>query len=120
MELARARCLDAKGSLISAAVLTGWIQTGVLPQTSKPQANRSQSTEIAFDADQLIVGSEQHLECFERIVADAKSDVFVLSTFVAAQADERGREQRERIWRALEEAVSRGVRCHLFYGDIPW
>lgn len=92
------------------------VKTGVLPQTSRPQENRSQSTEIAFDADQLIVGSEQHLERFERIVADAKSDVFVLSTFVAAQADDRGREQRERTWRALEEAVSRGVRCHLFYG----
>ncbi len=92
------------------------VKTGVLPQTSRPQQNRSQSIEIAFDADQLIVGSEQHLECFERIVADAKSDVFVLSTFVAAQADERGREQRERIWLALETAVNRGVRCHLFYG----
>jgi hypothetical protein len=92
------------------------VKTGVLPQTSRPQESRSLSTEIAFEADQLIVGSERHLECFERIVADAKSDVFVLSTFVASQADERGREQRERIWRALEEAVSRGVRCHLFYG----
>ena len=92
------------------------VKTGVLPQTSRAQESRSQSTEIAFEADQLIVGSEQHLECFEWIVTDAKSDVFVLSTFVAAQADERGREQRERIWRALEQAVGRGVRCHLFYG----
>ena len=93
------------------------VKMGVLPQTSRPQENRSESTEIAFDADQLIVGSDRHLECFERIVADTKSEaVFVLSTFVAAQADERGREQRERIWRALEEAVNRSVRCHLFYG----
>ena len=104
----------ASGLLIEALKTT--VKTGVLPKTSRPPVNRSQSTEIAFDADQLIVGSEQHLECFERIVADAKSDVFVLSTFVAAQADESGREQRERIWRALEEAVSKGVRCHLFYG----
>ena len=104
----------ASGLLIEALKTT--VKTGVLPKISRPPVNRSQSTEIAFDADQLIVGSEQHLECFERIVADAKSDVFVLSTFVAAQADESGREQRERIWRALEEAVSKGVRCHLFYG----
>ncbi|HEY9229356.1 MAG TPA: phospholipase D-like domain-containing protein, partial [Gemmatimonadaceae bacterium] len=88
----------------------------MLPPIASPQRGPSLATTIAFDAGQLIVGSEQHLERFEWIVAGAKSDVFVLSTFVAAQADERGKEQRERIWRALEDAVSRGVRCHLFYG----
>ena len=76
------------------------IKTGVLPKIAAPKPRCSQSTQTTFEADQLIVGSEQHLGRFERIVGDAKSDVFVLSTFVASQADERGREQRERIWRA--------------------
>jgi phosphatidylserine/phosphatidylglycerophosphate/cardiolipin synthase-like enzyme len=40
----------------------------------------------------------------------------VLSTFVASQSDQRGKERRERIWKALESAVDRGARCHLFYG----
>ena len=74
----------------------------------KPRArSRSQfePVKIAFKADQLILGSEQHLESFERIVGAAKSDVFVLSTFVASQSDERGKEKRERIWKALECAV---------------
>lgn len=92
------------------------LETGVLPQVSRPQQSRSVSTRTAFHADQLIVGAEEHLARFERILASAKNDVFVLSTFVAAQADEKGKELRERIWRALEDTVTRGVRCHLFYG----
>lgn len=106
---------EGASDLLIAALQTT-IATGVLPPIASPQRSPSLATTIAFDAGQLIVGSEQHLERFERIVAGANSDVFVLSTFVAAQADERGKEQRERIWRALENAVSRGVRCHLFYG----
>lgn len=97
-------------------LLKDTIKTGVLPQASTSQQNTAPAANIAFGADQLIVGSEQHLETFERIVAEAKSDVFVLSTFIAAQADERGEEQRDRVWLALEKAISRGVRCHLFYG----
>ncbi|MGR7995817.1 hypothetical protein [Xanthobacter sp. ZOL 2024] len=106
---------DGASDLLIAALQTT-ITTGVLPPIASPQRDPSPSTTIAFDANQLIVGSEQHLERFEQIVAGARSDVFVLSTFVAAQADERGKEQRERIWRALEDAVNRGVQCHLFCG----
>lgn len=100
-----------------ARALKETLKTGILPQVSNPPANVSPSAQIAFDPDQLIVGAEQHLERFERLVANARSDVFVLSTFVAGQSDEQGKEQRERIWRALEDAVGRGVRCHLFYGS---
>lgn len=97
--------------------LKATIKTGVLPQVSNPPINAAPSARIAFDADQLIVGAEEHLERFERLVANARSDVFVLSTFVAELSDEQGKVLRERIWRALEDAVSRGVRCHLFYGS---
>jgi hypothetical protein len=95
--------------------LQSTIETGQLPQASSSQQSRVQPLKIAFKADELILGSEQYVECFERIIGAAKSDVFVLSTFVASQFEERGRERRERIWKALERAVDRGVRCHLFY-----
>lgn len=96
--------------------LQATIATGELPQASSSKQSRAEPAKIGFDSDQLVVGAEQHLEIFERIVDGAKSDVFVLSTFVASQSDERGREKRGRIWKALERAVDRGVRCHLFYG----
>jgi hypothetical protein len=64
----------------------------------------------------LIVGGDEHLECFERIASQAKSDIFVLSTFVATQSDEKCTERHERIRKAPELACERGVRCHLFYG----
>ena len=41
MELARARCPDAKGRLTSAAVLTGWIRRGLLPTPSYRLGPRS-------------------------------------------------------------------------------
>lgn len=100
------------------AALKTTIKTGVLPQVSNPPPDRPPSAKIAFEADQIIVGAEEHLKAFERLAAKARSDIFLLSTFVAEQADEKGKEHRERIWRALEEAISRGVRCHLFYGTV--
>jgi hypothetical protein len=96
--------------------LQSTIKTGILPDATDPQPSRSLTIETAIAAEQLIVGSEEHLERFEQIVGKAESDVFVLSTFVALQSDERGKERRERVWKALEEACQRGVRCHLFYG----
>jgi hypothetical protein len=92
------------------------IKTGILPTTVAPTANQPFSIETSFDSDHLIVGSEQHLHRFEEIVGAAKSHVFVLSTFVASQSDEKGKENRERIWRSLEDACRRGVKCHLFFG----
>ena len=96
--------------------LKGTIKTGVLPKTSTPPPERPVSIETRFDADHLVVGAERHLQRFEQIVGAAKSNIFVLSTFVASQSDDKGRDRRERIVRALEEACRRGVRCHLFFG----
>jgi len=104
----------ASDQLVEALKAT--IKTGILPTTAAPKSAEPISIETPFGADDLIVGSEKHLLRFEEIVGAAKSHVFVLSTFVASQSDERGKENRERIWRALEEACRRGVKCHLFFG----
>ena len=104
----------ASDNLVRALKAT--IRTGAPPQTARSEQIRSLPIQTTFAADQFVVGSAQHLERFEHIVANARSDVFVLSSFVAALADPRGKERKERIRQALEQAISRGVRCHLFYG----
>lgn len=92
------------------------IKTGVLPKTALAPPERPASIETRIAADQLIVGADQHLQRFEQIVGAAKSNIFVLSTFVASQSDEKGKDRRERIIRTLEDACGRGVKCHLFFG----
>ena len=96
----------ASGALREALLRT--VKTGVLPAlqpTARPPAASVQTT---FNPDHFILGAEQHLDAFERIVDGAIRDVFVLSTFVASQSDDKGRERRERVWRALERACHRG------------
>jgi len=95
--------------------LQATIKTGVLPEASTPQPNGPPALDTMIADEQLIVGGDQHLECFERIVAQAKSDIFILSTFVAPY-DDKYTERHERVRAALERACERGVRCHLFYG----
>ncbi|MES0098728.1 hypothetical protein [Mesorhizobium sp. M0019] len=91
------------------------ISTGMLPEASDPQPSRSPAIDTTIADEQLIVGGDLHLECFERIVGQAEFDVFVLSTFVAPH-NEKYTERHERVRIALEQACLRGVRCHLFYG----
>lgn len=67
--------------------------------------------------DQILFGGGDHLARLEEVVDVARSDVFVLSTFVAAQDDEKARLGQDRVWAALERAVRRGVRVHLFFGS---
>lgn len=90
-------------------------RTGILPEASAPQPSRSLTIDTMIADEQLIVGGDQHLERFERIVGEAQSDIFVLSTFVAPH-DEKYTERHKRVRMALEQACQRGVRCHLFYG----
>ncbi|MER8562442.1 phospholipase D-like domain-containing protein [Mesorhizobium sp. M0578] len=104
----------ASDQLVEALKTT--IKTGVLPKTTTPPPERPATIETRFDVDQLVVGAEQHLQRFEQIVGAATSNIFVLSTFVASQSDEKGRDRRERIVRSLEDACRRGVRCHLLFG----
>ena len=66
----------ASQDLIGALQAT--IRTGILPEASDPQPSRSVTVDTMIGTDQLIVGGEQHLECFERIVGQAEEDVFVL------------------------------------------
>ncbi|MBU2147692.1 MAG: hypothetical protein KKD02_15225 [Alphaproteobacteria bacterium] len=104
----------ASDQLVEALKTT--IKTGVLPRTTTPLPERPATIATRFGVDQLIIGAEQHLQRFEQIVGAATSNIFVLSTFVASQSDEKGRDRRERIVRSLEDACRRGVRCHLFFG----
>jgi hypothetical protein len=113
---------DVKNSLIPEGAsqdliksLQATINTGVLPAASDPQPSRSATIDTMIAAEQLIVGGDEHLERFERIIDQAESDIFVLSTFVAPH-DEKYAEGHERVRLALERACQRGVRCHLFYG----
>jgi hypothetical protein len=95
--------------------LKGTISTGILPEASEPQPTPPPSIDMTIDAEELVVGGNEHLERFERIVGQAQSDVFVLSTFVAPH-DDKYTERHERVRVALEQACQRGVRCHLFFG----
>lgn len=104
----------ASDQLVEALKAT--IKTGILPTTAAPPISQPAVIDTSFATEQLIVGSEQHLQRFEQIVGAAKSHIFVLSTFVASQSDEKGKEKHERIWQALEDACRRGVKCHLFFG----
>lgn len=104
----------ASPDLIKALQAT--IDTGLLPQSSEMHPSQPQAIDTMVNAENLIVGGEHHLQCFERIACQAKSDIFVLSTFIASEDDEKYTERHERVRKALEQASQRGVRCHLFYG----
>ncbi|MFQ3252118.1 MAG: hypothetical protein ACI9U6_000394 [Loktanella salsilacus] len=94
---------------------------GRVPRKKKSQSRLQNITDVTtaettFKPDQIVAGGSEHLDRFIAIVDAARSDVVVLSTFVAAQDDPIGRLNKERLWQALERAVSRGVNCHLFHG----
>lgn len=76
-------------------------------------------TEIAvtMSPDQIAFGGDDHLVRLTDIVAAARSDIFILSTFVAAQDDPKAHLGQNRVWDVLDDAVRRGVRVHLFYGS---
>ena len=96
--------------------LRATIASGLLPlPASEPQASLPQ-IETEFDAGGFLVGAIDHVDRFVEVVDHAAQDVFVLSTFVATQADEKGRDQRDRLLEALVRSIRRGVRCHLFFG----
>ncbi|UWU25633.1 phospholipase D-like domain-containing protein (plasmid) [Rhizobium sp. CB3060] len=102
--------------------LKSTIKTGRLPVTAPPAVDEPPAISTDINADQIIVGARQQLERFEQIVKAAKSHIFILSTFVASQNDDRCKENRDGMWQALDDACRRGVKCHLFFGtsiDAP-
>lgn len=95
------------------------LKSGKVPRlTARPNHRLALDTEFktTFHPDQFVLGGAAHLAKFEAIVDGAREDVFVLSTFVAGQDDLLEKRSRERLWSALDRAVGRGVRCHLFLG----
>ncbi|MEW4402083.1 phospholipase D-like domain-containing protein [Agrobacterium tumefaciens] len=92
------------------------LKTGNIPKLKALRRPETESFRTTFTSDGLVVGAEEHLSRFEEIADSARSDLFVLSTFVAPAEDEKGREHRERIIKAIERACRRGVHVHLFYG----
>ncbi|RIY03758.1 hypothetical protein D3218_03205 [Aureimonas flava] len=98
------------------AALRATMESGSLPSLTREEPPPSPSIETEFGPENFLVGSADHVDRFVEIVDRASQDVFVLSTFVADQADEKGRDRRNRILEALERALKRGVRCHLFFG----
>ncbi|WP_309242843.1 hypothetical protein [Lichenibacterium dinghuense] len=96
--------------------LRATLATGVLPVQRAAEQSPMPSVEVELGADDLILGAREQLNRFVEIVDRAERDVFVLSTFVASQNDEKGREERDHLLNSLDRAVKRGVRCHLFFG----
>jgi hypothetical protein len=96
--------------------LRATLATGVLPIQRAAERSPMPSVEVELEADDLILGAREQLNLFVEIVDRAERDVFVLSTFVASQNDEKGREERDHLLNSLDRAVKRGVRCHLFFG----
>lgn len=91
--------------------------TSVLPSINIiKHVEKEVSFHATVDQEDVLLSSEDHLVAFERIVASAKSEIFVLSTFIADFENLNGLAERERVYRALVEACKRGVRCHLFFG----
>lgn len=98
-----------------------YIATKRLPEARRSSPSRPSclNTPIAttMSADQLVFGGDEHLARLTEVVSAARSDIFILSTFVAAQDDPKSHLGQNEVWNVLESAVLRGVRVHLFYGS---
>lgn len=96
-------------------------KSGKLPVAQSAQSSRpaclDTPIETKLSPKQIVFGGNDHLACLEAVVDAARSDIFVLSTFVAAQDDPKAHLGQERVWSAFERAVRRGVRVHLFFGS---
>lgn len=75
------------------------------------------TVELSISPDQFIFGGSEHLKKIVDVVDKARSDIFVLSTFVARQDDPKAPQGQDAVWAALERACERGVRVHLFLGS---
>nr|WP_282568938.1 phospholipase D-like domain-containing protein [Aliiroseovarius sp. S2029] len=123
LDLDRARdgALPEGASSALRAAVREHLASGRLPAARPSQPVRPACLDTPIKTtlvpDQILFGGGDHLARLEEVVDVARSDVFVLSTFVAAQDDEKARLGQDRVWAALERAVRRGVRVHLFFGS---
>ena len=103
------------------AAIHDYLASGKLPVARPAKASRptclDTPIETTLSKDQIVFGGTDHLARLEAVVDTARGDVFVLSTFVAAQDDSNAHLGQNRVWAALERAVRRGVRVHLFFGS---
>lgn len=102
------------------AALREHLASGRMPAARPSQPARpaffDKPIETTLTPDQILFGGRDHLTRLEEVVEASRSDVFVLSTFVAAQDDPNAQHGQDRVWAAFERAVRRGVRVHLFFG----
>jgi len=107
---------DALRAAVRQHLTSGHLPSALPSQPARP-ACLDAPIETTLAQEQVVFGGGDHLARLEEVVDAARSDVFVLSTFVAAQDDAKARHGQERVWAALERAVRRGVRVHLFFGS---
>lgn len=65
---------------------------------------------IRFDASDLILGAEAHKNAIKAVFAEARSKIFIHSTFI-------GEEPFLALLPDMENAIRRGVRIHVFWGQ---
>lgn len=118
LDRAREGALPEGANDVLRAAVREHLASGRLPAARPSQPARptclDKTIETTFSPQQILFGGGDHLARLEEIVDAARSDVFVLSTFVASQDDAKARHGQDRVWAALERAVRRGVRVHLF------
>lgn len=99
--------------------VSDFVSTGTLPKIEGRKSSGldvGDTIDLEVSPDHLIAGGAQHLTKFEEVVGSARSDIFILSTFVASQDDPKAEMGQNAVWSALENACRRGVRVHLFLG----
>lgn len=97
------------------------IDTGRIPAARPARPARPACLDTAIETtlspEQIVFGGADHLARLEAVIGAARSDIFVLSTFVASQDDPKAHSGQNNVWSALERAIRRGVRVHLFFGS---
>ncbi len=121
MDRARDGALPEGTSDALRAAVREHLASGQLPAIRPARPARpacfDKPVETTLSQKQIVFGGPDHLRRLEEVVDAARSDVFVLSTFVAAQDDTKAHLGQDRVWAVLERAVRRGVRVHLFFGS---
>lgn len=121
LDRARDGALPEGASEALRAAVGDFLASGQLPAARPAQPARPGCLDVDIETtlspEQIVFGGADHLARLEAVVDTARSNIFVLSTFVAAQDDPKAHIGQGRVLAALERAVRRGVRVHLFFGS---